>query len=173
LIEFLTLSNHNADNPHRKPEKSRLFKELNPAQDAELALEMEEATARAKALVFTLPFEEIRGYARVRGINVKRSAAEIKHDMVRLAEKDPKVFMAGIDDPSTKRQRVLFDAVSCGVIEVSGKGAFWKHGDEKKLFTPIPTGKPGIAWLAEWTLTDEEGKEVYKEIEKKTKALME
>jgi hypothetical protein len=173
LIEFLTLSNHNADNPHRKPEKARLFKELNPAKDAEKSLELEEAVARAKALVFTLPFEEIRGYARVLGVNVKRSVAEIKHDMVRLAEKDPKMFMAGLDDPKTKRQQTLYDAASSGVIEVTGKGAYWKYGDEKKLFTPIPTGRNGILWLAEWTLTDEEGKEVYKEIEKKTKALME
>jgi len=172
LIEFLTLSNHNAENPHRKTDKSRLFVELNPARDAEKALEQEEAVARAKALVFTLPFDEIKGYARVCGVNTSRSAAEIKHDMVRLAEKDPKGFMVGLDDPATKRQQILHDAKSCGVIEISGKGAFWKHGDEKKIFTPIPTGKDGIKWLAEWTLTDEDGKEVYKEIEKKTKAIM-
>jgi len=172
LIKFLTLSNHNGENPHRKPEAERMFVELNPARDAEEALEKEEATARAKALVFTLPFEQIAGYARVLGINVKRSASEIKHDMVRWAEKDPKGFMAGIDDPKTKRQQGVYEATGCGVIEVSGKGAYWKAGDKKSLITPIPAGVHGVEWFAEWTLTDDEGKEVYKEIEKKTKALM-
>lgn len=171
LIKFLALSNHNAENPHRKTDKERLFVELNPARDAEEALVLEEVTARAKALVFTLPFEEIAGYARVLGINVKRSASEIKHDMVREAEKDPKGFMSGIDDPITKRQQGVFDAASCGVIEISGKGAFWKHGDQKNLITPIPAGQNGVEWFAEWTLTDEEGKEAYKTIEKKTEAL--
>jgi len=172
LIQFLTLSNHNTENPHRKTEKERIFVELNHAKDAEKALELEEAVSRAKALVFTLPFEEIKGYARVCGVNTKRSVSEIKHEMVRLAEKDPKGFMAGLDDPKNKRQQTLYDATSCGVIEISGKGAFWKHGDEKKIITPIPAGVSGIEWFAEWTLTDEDGKEVYKEIDKKTQALM-
>ena len=172
LIEFLTLSNHNAENPHRKTEKRIMFKELNPARDAEQALELEEAVSRAKALVFTLPFDEIRGYARVCGVNVKRTAPEIKHDMVRIAEKDPKGFMAGLDDPITKRQQVVMDACSVSVIEISGKGAFWKHGDQKNLITPIPAGQDGILWFAEWTMTDEDGKDVFKEIAKKTETLM-
>jgi len=172
LIEFLTLSNHNAENPHRRSEKRIMFIELNPAKDAEQALESEESVARAKALVFTLPFEEIRGYARVCGVNVKRSAAEIKHDMVTLAGKDPKGFMAGLDDPLTKRQQVIMDACSVSVLEISGKGAFWKHGDAKNLITPIPAGQDGVLWFAEWTMTNEDGKEVFKEIAKKTEALM-
>jgi hypothetical protein len=172
LIEFLVLSNHNTENPHRKTEKERIFVELNPARDAEQALELEEATSRAKALVFTLPFDDIRGYARVCGVNVNRSASEIKWDMKILAEKDPVGFMAGLDDPATKRQQVLHDAANCGVIEISGKGAYWKHGDTKNLITPIPAGKNGVEWMAEWTLTDEEGKTVFKEIDKKTQTLM-
>jgi hypothetical protein len=172
LIEFLVLSNHNGENPHRKTSKRIMFNELNPARDAEQALEVEEATARAKALVFTLPFEEIAGYARVCGVNTKRSAAEIKHDMVTLAGKDPKGFMAGLDDPLTKRQQVVMDACTVGVIEISGKGAFWKHGDQKNLITPIPAGRDGVVWFSEWTMTDEEGKGVFKEVSKKTETLM-
>jgi hypothetical protein len=172
LIEFLTLSNHNAENPHRKTEKRIMFKELNPAKDAEQALEIEEAQARAKALVFTLPFDEIKGYARVCGVNTKRSASEIKHDMVTLAGKDPKGFMAGLDDPLTKRQQVIMDACTVSVLEISGKGAFWKHGDTKNLIIPIPAGQDGIVWFAEWTMTDEDGKDVFKEIAKKTETLM-
>ncbi len=172
LIEFLTLSNHNADNPHRKTEKVAMFKELNPAKDAEKSLEIEESVARAKALVFTLPFEEIKGYARVCGVNTRKSAAEIKHDMVLLAGKDPAGFISGLDDPLTKRQQVVMDACSVNVIEISGKGAFWKHGDQKNLITPIPSGQDGIVWFSEWTMTDEDGKSVFKEIAKKTETLM-
>jgi len=172
LIEFLTLSNHNSENPHRKTDKSRIFVELNPARDAEADLEKEEEIARAKALVFQLPFDELKGYARVCGVNTKRSVAEIKHDMLRLAGKDPVGFVAGLSDPLTKRQQIVLDAVSCGVIEITGKGAFWKHGDEKNIITPIPSGKDGVVWFAEWTMTDSEGGSVYKEIEKKTQTLM-
>ena len=172
LIEFLTLSNHNAENPHRKTEKRIMFKELNPAKDAENALIIEEAVARAKALVFTLPFDEIKGYARVCGVKMNQSPSEIKHEMVRLAGADPKGFMAGLDDPLTKRQQVIMDACTTSVIEISGKGAFWKHGDEKNLITPIPAGRDGIVWFAEWTMTDEDGKDVFKEIAKKTETLM-
>jgi len=172
LIKFLELSNHNADNPHRKTEKKIMFKELNPARDAEEALVAEEAVARAKALVFTLPFDEIKGYARVCGVNVKRSASEIKHDMVTLAGKDPKGFMAGLDDPMTKRQTDVMDACTVQVIEISGKGVYWKHGDTKNLITPVPVGVDGVLWFSEWTMTNEDGKDVFKEIDKKTKALM-
>jgi hypothetical protein len=172
LIKFLTLSNFNAENKNRKPEKMRIFTELNPERDAEQILEKEETVARAKALVFTMDFEDLRGYARVLGVNVNRSVAEIKHDMLTLAAKDPSGFVAGIDDPLTKRQQVIMDAHSCGVIEISGKGAFWKHGDDKKLITPIPTGRDGVAWFAEWVGTDKEGGIAYREIEKKTQKLL-
>ena len=172
LIEFLTLSNHNADNPHRKAGKIRIFAEINKAKDAEIELAKEEVLARAKALVFSLPFEDLKGYARVCGVNLQQSPAEIKHHMLVLATKDPEGWMAGLDDPMTKRQQIVMDAASCGVIEISGKGAFWKFGDEKNIITPIPTGKDGILWFTEWTMTDPEGEAVYKEIEKKTQKLL-
>lgn len=172
LVEFLTLSNHNADNEHRIKGKQVIFKEVNLARDAEKELEAEESVARAKALVFSLPFEDLKGYARVCGVNVNRSVAEIKHDMLTLATKDPKTFVAGLDDPMTKRQQMIMDASSCGVIEISGKGAFWKFGDEKNIITPIPTGRDGVLWFTEWTMTDSEGESVYKEIEKKTQKLL-
>ncbi len=172
LIEFLTVSNHNSENPHRKQEKERIFAELNPARDAEAELDKEEAIARAKAMVFTMEFDDLRGYARVLGVNVKRSASEIKHDMLRKAAKDPNGFMAGIDDPITKRQRVVMDAISCNILEVSGRGAFWKHGDEKKMITPIPSGRDGVAWFAEWTLTEKEGETVFRDLEGRVRKLM-
>jgi len=172
LIDFLQHSNHNAENPHRKPEKQRIFMELNPERDAEKELEKEESVARAKALVFSLDFEDLKGYARVLGVNVKRSVAEIKHDMLTIAAKDPVRFIAGLDDPLTKRQQVIMDGSSCGILEISGRGAFWKHGDDKKMIVPIPVGRDGVVWFAEWTMTEKEGESVYKELEKKVQKLM-
>lgn len=172
LIEFLTLSNHNADNEHRKSGKIKIFAEINKSKDAEVELEKEEIIARAKALVFSLPFEDLKGYARVCGVNLQQSPSEIKHHMLVLASKDPVGFVAGLDDPMTKRQQIVMDALSCGIIEISGKGAFWKFGDEKNIITPIPTGRDGVLWFTEWTMTDPEGDSVFKELEKKTQKLL-
>jgi len=172
LVKFLTLSNHNAENEHRIRGKKVIFREVDKKRDAERDLEAEETVARAKALVFSLPFEDLKGYARVCGVNVNRSVAEIKHDMLTLAAKDPKNFVAGLDDPMTKKQQMIMDAMSCGVIELSKGGAFWKFGDQKNIITPIPTGVDSIVWFTEWTATDSEGESVYKEIEKKTQKLL-
>jgi hypothetical protein len=92
--------------------------------------------------------------------------------MLVLAKSDPAKFMSGIDDPLMKRQQVVLDAASFGIIEISGRSVNWILGDKKSLITPIPVGQKGVEWFSEWTMTDKDGDGVYKEIEKKVSALV-
>lgn len=173
LLEFLSLSNFNRSNPNRIKGTKILFEEINKEQDAKKSMENEVSQIRAANSVLNMEFADLKGYARVLGVNVSRSSDEIRHDMLVLAKKDPKRFMSGMDDPRTKRKQIIMDAMMHKIIEVNGRSINWILGDSKNLITAVPIGQEAVSWFAEWTLNEKDGQDVYSEIEKKVKKLSE
>jgi hypothetical protein len=173
LLKFLELSNYNQSNPSRIKGKKVVFKLLDPEADARVQVETEIDQIKAANAVIQMDFTDLKAYARVLGVNINNGGAMIRHDMIVLAKKDPYAFMAGIDDPLIKRQQVLLDGMTFKIIKLSGRSVSWLHGDTESLIVPIPIGERGVEWFAAWTMSDKDGEEVYKEIEKKVKAFSE
>lgn len=171
LLEYLQASNYNKDNKDRMRGSKAVFAVLDQEANAKTQLDTEVEEIKAANAVLQMPFGELKAYARVLGVNINNGADMIRHDMLVLAKKAPASFMSGIDDPIVKRQQVLLDAVSFGVIEIGRRSMNWVMGEKRSLIIPIPLGENPARWVAEWTMNDKDGEDVYKEIEKKLKAL--
>jgi len=169
LLKFLSASNLNAENPDRKKEKNAVFVKLDPNKDAGISIEKEISQARAVSTVAGLEFDDLKAYGRVLGVNINRGGSEIRHDMVLMAKSDPETFMNGLDNPVTKRQQVMYNAIEAGIVSISNRGAHWIMGDTRKLIVPIPPGMDVMVWFSEWTMNEKDGGEVFKEIEKRLK----
>lgn len=173
LMTFLERSNYNKTNPHRIKGTRAMFMVLDHEADARVQINTEVEQIKAANAVLQMPFPELKAYARVLGVNISNGSDMILHDMLTLCKKDTAKFMAGIDDPIVKRQQVILDAMSFKIIELHGRSVSWLMGDKKSLIVPIPIGQRGVEWFATWTMNEKDGDEVYKELEKKVKALSE
>ena len=54
-----------------------------------------------------MPLNELVGYAKVLGVNTNKSVDEIRWDMKVQAEKNPKAFLAGMNDPRTEMKQLI------------------------------------------------------------------
>jgi hypothetical protein len=164
LMKFLEISNHNADNPYRLREKSVVFKKLDPEADAAVAMDLEVEQIEVGNIVLSMDIDELRPLARVLGISTDQSAKEIKHDTLMKAKRNPKEFMAMIDDPATNRQKTILEALDLGFIDITARNISWKVGSDKGMITPVPVGRKPVEYFAEWSMTDPRGEEVYQDL---------
>lgn len=169
LLKYLSLSNYNKSNPSRMRGFKAIFSELDLEAEAHVKIDVEIEQLKAGNAVLQMDFQDLKAYARVLGVNINNGSDMIRHDMLQKAKASPATFMAGIDDPIVKRQQVILDAMSYKIVELSGRSFNWVIGEKKSLIVPIPIGQ-GLPWVAEWTMNDKDGEEVFKEIEKKVKA---
>lgn len=167
LIKFLQLSNHNEDNKNRVSGKAIYFKKLNPQETAKKSVDSIILESKAVAACLGMNFEKLKGYAKVMSIDTNRSAEEIRHDMILFAKKNPKTFMDGIDDPSIARQSVVNDAVELGILKVEGRHVKWAGGGKGALIKTAPVGVEPVKHLAEWTMEDKDGGDLFDELEKR------
>jgi len=167
LLEYLEVSNYNHGNPVRIRETRAVFTLLDPESEAKDSMDVEISQIRGANAAIAMPFDAMKAYARVLGVNINNSSSMIRHDMIVLAKADPDKFMSGIDDPLVKRQQVILDAMQYRVIEVSGRSISWVLGDKKSLIIPVPLGQKAVSWFAEWTMNENDGEKVYSELEKK------
>ena len=173
LMEFLEVSNHNADNPFKRKDKEVIFKKLDPEGDADKAMEKEIEQIQASNLVIQMDFDKLKSLARVMGVSTDQSPKEIKHHMLVVAKKSPKAFMDRYDDPVIAREQIILDALEFGLITVTARSVNWKIGDNVGLITPVPFGMKPISYLAEWSMTDKEGEKVFEDIKKRVEKLKE
>ena len=172
LLSYLEHSNYNKDNSNRIRGNTAIFKVIDREADARVTMDVEIEKIKAANAVLQMPFADLKAYGRVLGVNTSNGSDMIRHDMLRLAKADPSKFMSGIDNPIVKRQQVILDAMEYKIIELSGRAVSWKLGDAKSLIITVPIGQRSVEWLAEWTMNDKDGDEVFKELEKKIKALV-
>lgn len=172
LLDYLQKSNFNAENPFRLREKEAIFVEYNPEKAVAAEVDNELLTAQAITLITTLEWDQLKGYARVLGIDVNRSVKEVKHDLILFAKRYPKQFIEGIDDPLVGRQQVVMEALDNGIVKLSARTIFW---NEKGKAAPIITAPIGmsdpIRYFTEWTMGDKEGEKVYLEIQKRVEKI--
>jgi hypothetical protein len=171
LLQFMELSNHNQGNPNRIRGKEVIFKKLDSSASAKASVDTIVLESQAVSLCLTTDFAKLKGYARVLGRDINVSADEIRHDMILLAKKDPKKFIDGLDDPTTRRSQTLLDAREYGIIMISGRSVKWNIGDNKGIIINTPIGRDVMEYLSEWTMTERDGEEVYEEIKKRLEKL--
>jgi len=172
LIHFLELSNHNADNDNRIGSRTTLFSRLDEGKAAKISVDNILIETQAVNAALSMKWNKLSGYARVLGVNTDKSSDEVKHDMIVIAKNNPQKFLDGIDDPRTTRKQLIMDSISHNIIVINHRAIKWVVGHGDAVIVHVPMGREPIDYLAEWTMTEKEGENVYEEIKNRLDKLM-
>ncbi|MDB4335745.1 hypothetical protein OAA03_00630 [bacterium] len=168
LKKYLDTCNANGSNPHRIKSKSILFKEQNKEKSAQDKIAQVADVMDAVQAALKMPLNELVGYAKVLGINTSKSVDEIRWDMKIEAEKNPKSFLAGMNDPRTEMKQLLLMAQESGIISMKKTGVTWVSSGNT-ICVPAIGVKP-IERMVDFC-SEGEGEQIYSEIERRLQAL--
>jgi len=138
--------------PDNKANGGVLFYQVDKQKKATVDVDKEFATADAVLMVKEKPFEDLLSVAASLGFNVDRQAAEIKHDLLMYAKKNPSEFIRLFDNPEVTMKAKIRMAMKYGIIEVSKGAARWK--DTNGMIVSVPEGKDGVDVLLRFLLTE-------------------
>lgn len=172
LLEYLRLCNWNKGNPNRVKGKAPIFYEYDPEAVAAQLIENEELEIDARHKAKNMDFEELKSLAQGIKMNVNRSAKEIRHDMMIFAKNQPREFMDCLDNPVLKRRVEVLDAIELGILRKEQRAMFMKETLGDTSLVVIPVGQDPLDYFVEWTLTEKEGEEAWKKVEKKRKKML-
>ena len=152
------------------PDLNKRYREVKPIQQAEFELEDLEIEIMALSAAKDMDVDLGEAILRVElGNRVsKMSSKEIKRDLLLFAKKNPKLFIDLAKDDNVQLRNFGIKAVEAGIIKLTqDQRAFLWASNDRKLMT-VPFEENPYSALAAWFKTDE-GVEVFKTIQKKTK----
>jgi len=150
------------------PRKDTIFAEWQPETIAEDALDALDLELEAMMAAKNMEIDHAEAVLRVEiGSEVsKLSSKELKRDILLMAKKSPRSFLAIANDDNVGLRNIGIKAVENQLIKLSQDQRQFSWGsNDRKLFT-IPFDENPYSALAAWFKTDE-GVEVFKTIEKK------
>lgn len=168
LKKYLDSCNVNGSNPHRIKSRSILFKVKDDEKNAQQKIEQVGATMDAVQSALKMPLNELVGYAKVLGVNTNKSVDEIRWDMKIQAEKNPKAFLAGMNDPRTEMKQLLLMAEESGIISMKKSAVTWVSSGNT-ICVPAIGVKP-IERMVDFC-SEGEGEQIYAEIERRLQAI--
>ena len=168
LKKYLDTCNANGSNPHRIKSKNILFTIKDDQKSAQQKIEQVGATMDAVQAALKMPLNDLIGYAKVLGIKTNKSVDEIRWDMKVQAEKNPKAFLAGMNDPRTTMKQLLIMAEESGIISMKKKAITWVASGNT-ICVPAIGVKP-IERMVDYC-SEGEGEQIYAEIERRLQAL--
>ena len=71
-----------------------------------------------------------------------------------LAEKDPRSFIEGMDDPMTELKETLIRACQYNIISIGSSKVNWIQGDKRTAITHVPLGVKGIDHMAQYCMSE-------------------
>ena len=150
------------------PMKDKRYIEHIPQRIAEDQLENIEWEVEALNTAMNMEIDVAEAIVRVEyGSKVnKMSSKELRRDLLLLAKKNPKLFLALAADENVQLRNFAINEVENNIIYVSqdNRSVHWGSND-RKLIT-VPFDENPYSALASWFKTDE-GVEVFRSIEKR------
>ena len=168
LKKYLDTCNANGSNPHRIKSKSILFTLKDDEKSAQNKIAQVSDTMDAVQAALKMPLNELVGYAKVLGVKTDKSVDEIRWDMKIQAEKNPKAFLAGMNDPRTEMKQLFITAEESGIISMKKTGITWVSSGNT-ICVPAIGVKP-IDRMVDFC-SEGEGEQIYAEIERRLQAL--
>ena len=165
---YLDTCNANGSNPHRIKSKNMLFKVKDDKKTAQDRISKVTDTMDAVQSALKMPLNELVGYAKVLGVNTNKSVDEIRWDMKIQAEKNPKGFLAGLNDPRTEMKQLLLMAEESGIISMTKSAVTWVSSGNT-ICVPAIGVKP-IERMVDFC-SEGEGEQIYAEIERRLQAI--
>ena len=150
------------------PRKGSVYQEYEPVKMAES--EVDDLNLEIDALIYAkqLDIDHAEAILRVeKGSSVsKMSSKEIKRDLLLMAKKNPKAFLAIANDENVGLRNVGIKAVEQHIVKLSQDQRTFTWGSNGRKLMTVPFDENPYSALAAWFKTDE-GVEVFKTIEKK------
>ncbi len=146
------LRNYLDAHPGNKANGGSMFYMVDKEKKANVDVDKEFVMADAIILVKEKPFEDLLSVAASIGFNVDRQAAEIKHDLLMFAKKNPAQFIKMFDNPEVTMKAKIRMAIKYGVIDATKSGVRWK--DSGTLIVSVPAGKNPIDVFLRFLLTE-------------------
>ena len=94
------------------------------------------------------------------------SSKEIRRDILRLAKRNPRLFISLVQDDNVELRNFAIKATEQHIVKLSQDQRYFMWGSNDRKLMTIPFDENPYSALAAWFKTDE-GVEVYKTIEKK------
>jgi hypothetical protein len=160
-LEFLRLTDQNADKTNRLPgKKAPLFREIKESdvlyKKSKLIREEQEAVSAA----ISASDEEMLAFAFTLGINVEQDVADVREEFILSAKAVPSFFIKHLNNPDNMRKMYIGKAILEKVIsldKIPGQ-AVWL--DTGVPIVVIPVDRNPKEFLTEYSHT-EEGKEFF------------
>ena len=146
LAHFMSLHPGNVANG------GSIFYLVEKTKKAKVDVDKEFAVADAVIMIKEKPFEDLLSVAASIGINVDRQTAEVKHDLLMYAKKNPSEFIRLFDNPEVTMKAKIRMAMKYGIIDISRGAARWK--DTNGMIVSVPEGKDGVDVLLRFLLTE-------------------
>lgn len=150
------------------PRKGKDYNEYNPVNEAKddlVDLEMEIMALNAAR---EIEVDHAEAILRVEmGSKVANmSSKEIRRDILRLAKRNPRLFISLVQDDNVELRNFAIKATEQQIVKLSQDQRYFMWGTNDRKLMTIPFDENPYSALAAWFKTDE-GVEVYKTIEKK------
>lgn len=139
------------------PDNGKVFYEFNPEQKAQKDYDEELVVLEAQIQVKDMPIEDLEAVGRVIFKNKvdRLTSSELRRDLIVYARKNPKEFMALIDDDIVKFRNIAVRAVDMGIIKISKDGRNVSWANEGGKILTVPFGENVYSALASFFITDE------------------
>ena len=152
------------------PAKNKFYAEHDRVEIATDELDILENEVEAMVVAQQIEIDHAEAILRVEvGSEVdEMSTKEIKRDLLIFAKKNPKTFLALVNDENVVLRNFGIKAKELGIIKLSQDQRTFTWGSNGKKLMQVPFDENPYSALASWFQTDE-GLEVYKSIQKKLK----
>ena len=146
LMKFLTMHPSNAANGGSSFEIIDLLKKK------EVSLDQEFLVNDAINLLRTKELDDLLAVAAAHNMDVDRPFAEIKHDLLLKAKKDPAGFIQSFDNPSVAMKAKLRMAQKYNIIKMNGDAIRWF--DTNNMIISVPAGQDPVDVFTRYCLTE-------------------
>ena len=86
------------------------------------------------------------------GVNVDAKSSEIRHNLLRIAKRNPQAFIESFDSPQVQARAQVQQANDFDIIKVKSDGVYWT--DNNTLIVSIPAGMDGYDVMTRFCLTE-------------------
>lgn len=153
LLQYLKHCNWNQDIKNRMPGKMPFFKMLDFEKNARESMEKESNLIDAKFYVKNMTFEDLESYAYTLRIPVDRlSEVQIRHELMQRANKNPELFLGGMNSPQMKRKYHILKAIDNGILvkNAAANSILWAEGG---MINQGAMGGDAVDSLVQFTFT--------------------
>ena len=162
LRRFLDLHPHNVANGGYK------FKLVDRTNDAKKEMEQEFLQHDAVSKVRDTDITDLLAIALYFKVNINADTSEIRHNLLRIAKKNPKGFLESFDSPQVRARAIIKQAADYQIINLRPDSCKWY--DSNSMIVSVPVGQDPTDVMVRFCLT-EKGASVLSDLEERLEKL--